>query len=94
MQLRSLTGVHKFLGEVSLGANFAGAGQWRVRSLEEAEREELLRIFAIRTLMTSEAAHSNVRPHRRSTSLIWLVSLEPWGERLVAYLERRTPWDS
>ena len=47
MQLRSLTGVHKFLGEVSLGANFAGAGQWRVRSLEEAEREELLRIFAI-----------------------------------------------
>ena len=37
----------KFLGAVSLGANFAGAGQWRVRTLERAERAELLRIFAI-----------------------------------------------
>ena len=24
----------------------------------------------------------------------WLVPLEPHCERLVAYLERRTPWDS
>jgi hypothetical protein len=37
----------KYLGAVSLGANFAVAGQWRVRALEKAEREELLRIFAI-----------------------------------------------
>jgi hypothetical protein len=37
----------KFLGAVSVGANFAGAGQWRVRTLERAEREELLRIFGI-----------------------------------------------
>ena len=37
----------KFLGAVSLGANFAGAGQWRVRTLEKTEREELLHIFAI-----------------------------------------------
>jgi hypothetical protein len=29
-----------------------------------------------------------------STSRIGLVPLEPDGERLVAYLERRTPWDS
>jgi hypothetical protein len=37
----------KFLGSISLGANFAGAGSWRVRVLEKPEREELLRIFAI-----------------------------------------------
>jgi hypothetical protein len=37
----------KFLGAVSLGSNFAGAGQWRVRSLEKPEREELLRLFGI-----------------------------------------------
>jgi hypothetical protein len=24
----------------------------------------------------------------------WLVPLEPDGQRLVAYLERRIPWDS
>lgn len=36
-----------FLGAVSLGSNFAGAGQWRVRTLEKAEREELLHIFGI-----------------------------------------------
>ena len=35
-----------------------------------------------------------VRRHRVSTSRIGLVPLEPDGERLVAYLERRTPWDS
>jgi putative transposase len=33
-------------------------------------------------------------PHRRHSSRIGLVPLEPDGERLVAYLERRTPWDS
>lgn len=32
--------------------------------------------------------------HRVSTSRIGLVPLQPDGERLVAYLERRTPWDS
>jgi hypothetical protein len=32
--------------------------------------------------------------HRVSTSRIGLVPLEPDSERLVAYLERRTPWDS
>ena len=37
----------KFLGAVSLGSNFAGAGQWRVRALEKTERDELLHIFAI-----------------------------------------------
>jgi hypothetical protein len=37
----------KFLGAVSLGSNFAGAGAWRVRALEKAEREEFLRIFAV-----------------------------------------------
>jgi len=37
----------KFLGVVSLGPNFAGAGQWRVRTLEKAEREKLLHIFAV-----------------------------------------------
>ena len=37
----------KLLGSVSLGSNFAGAGQWRVRILEKSEREELLHIFAI-----------------------------------------------
>ena len=36
----------------------------------------------------------SVRRHRVSTSRIGLVPLEPDGERLVAYLERRTPWDS
>ena len=37
----------KFLGAVSLGSNFAVAGQWRVRALEKTEREKLLHIFAI-----------------------------------------------
>jgi hypothetical protein len=37
---------------------------------------------------------AGVRRHRVSTSRIGLVPLEPDGERLVAYLERRTPWDS
>ena len=37
----------KFLGAVSLGSNFVGAGQWRVRILEKTERDELLHIFAI-----------------------------------------------
>jgi hypothetical protein len=36
----------------------------------------------------------NVRRHRGSTSRMGLVPLEPDGERLVAYLVRRTPWDS
>ena len=35
-----------------------------------------------------------VRRHRMSASRIGLVPLEPDGERLVSYLERRTPWDS
>lgn len=37
---------------------------------------------------------TGVRRHRVSTSRIGLVPLEPDGGRLVAYLERRTPWDS
>jgi len=37
---------------------------------------------------------SNVKRHRASTSRIGLVQVGPDGERLVAYLERRTPWDS
>ena len=36
----------------------------------------------------------DVRRHRRSTSRIGLMPLEPDCERLVAYFERRTPWDS
>jgi len=36
----------------------------------------------------------SVGRHRGSTSRIGLVHLKPGGERLVAYLERRTPWDS
>lgn len=32
--------------------------------------------------------------HRGSTSRVGLVHLESGGERLVAYLDRRTPWDS
>jgi hypothetical protein len=36
----------------------------------------------------------SVRRHRVSTSRIGLVPLESGGERLVACLERRTPWDS
>jgi hypothetical protein len=35
-----------------------------------------------------------LRRHRVSTSRIGLVPLEPDGGRLVAYLERRTLWDS
>ena len=43
----------------------------------------------------STARHNaDVRRHRGRTSRIGLVHLEPAGERLVAYLERRTPWDS
>ena len=38
---------NKLLGSISLGSNFVGAGQWRVRSLETAEREELLKILAV-----------------------------------------------
>lgn len=37
---------------------------------------------------------ASVRRHRVSTSRSGLVPLKPDGERLVAYLERRTPWDS
>ncbi len=37
---------------------------------------------------------SKRQAHRVSTSRIGLVPLEPDGERLVAYLERRTQWDS
>ena len=33
-----------------------------------------------------------VGQHRVSTSRIGLVPLEPDGERLDTYLERRTPW--
>lgn len=29
----------KFLGAISPGSNFAGAGQWRVRALENTERD-------------------------------------------------------
>jgi hypothetical protein len=38
--------------------------------------------------------NGNVRRHRVSTSRIALVPLEADGERLGAYLEERTPWDS
>ena len=37
---------------------------------------------------------SNVRRPTVTNSRIGLVPLEPEGERLVAYLERRTSWDS
>ena len=42
---------------------------------------------------TRSGVNGDVRRHRVSTSRIGLVPLEPDGERLVAYLERRTPWD-
>ena len=38
--------------------------------------------------------NTSFRRHRVSTSRIGLVPLEPDGERLLVYLERRTPWDS
>lgn len=37
----------KFLGSISLGSNFIGTGMWRVRSIEQSERQDLLRIFSV-----------------------------------------------
>ena len=49
---------------------------------------------APRFMRQRAAANCGVRRHRGSTSRFGLGPLEPDGERLVAYLERRTPWDS
>ena len=37
----------KFLGTVSLGSNFMGNGMWRVRTIKESDRQDLLLIFAV-----------------------------------------------
>jgi hypothetical protein len=53
-------------------------------------------IVCILTALPALAAADGqaVGRHSVSTSRIGLVPLEPDGERLVAYLERRTPWES
>jgi hypothetical protein len=38
---------NRLLGSISMGRNFIGAGMWRVRSITQPEREELLLIFAV-----------------------------------------------
>jgi hypothetical protein len=37
----------RLLGTISVGKNFIGAGMWRVRSITQPEREEILLIFAV-----------------------------------------------
>ena len=37
----------KSLGAVSRGSNFTGIGMWRVRTIKESDRHDLLRIFAV-----------------------------------------------
>lgn len=59
----------------------------RLASVSRPDFSSGLCLFGLRLM-------SNVRRHRGIASRNGLVHLEPGGDQLVAYLERRTTWDS
>ena len=66
---------------------------WKL-ALKTTERLGCARTTTQTTMLLSSSVPTGTTSKRFATSPRPNPSLEPDGERLVAYLERRTPWDS